>query len=103
MLILPDRTQPRARILMPVRPHEWRTPSLAQPKDVFGRENCTRFCITARLHDGHIAWRGWFDDRDDADAFFYAAIAGSLRVERALWDLPAEVWTPREGWSRGGW
>lgn len=98
MLILPAPYQPK--VLMPVPVQQWRTPSLAQPKDQFGNENCTRFRITARLHDGHIVWRGWFDDRDDADAFFTAIIRASVLgdpVPRELWDLPSPGWQPGMG------
>lgn len=95
MIILPDRTI--ARVLPPVADREWRTPSQAQPKDAAGNENRTRFRLTARLHDGHVAWRGWFDDRDDADAFLWALAAGTLHIERELWRLPAPWWHPDLG------
>lgn len=88
MIILPDRNTPRARLLLPVPVSEWREPS--QRSSFLGM----RFRLTARLHDGHIAWRGWFDDRGDADAFLYALASGSLGVERALWRLPTPHWHP---------
>lgn len=94
MIILPDRNIPRARFLMPVREAEWREPSLAQAKDQFGNQNCTRFFITARANDGGIVWRGWFDDRDDFDAFLWAIACDTLRYERPLWDLPTPAWEP---------
>lgn len=92
MIILPDRNVPRARFLLPVRDKEWRTPSLAQPKDHFGNENITRFLVRAKTHDGVIVWRGWFDDRADCDAFLWAVACGTLPQERALWDLPSPGW-----------
>lgn len=59
------------KVLMPVRQQEWRSPSLSQPKDQFGNENRTRFRLRARLDDGAVKWVGWFDSRDDADAFLW--------------------------------
>lgn len=50
--------------------------------------------LTARLDDGHVVWRGWFDDREDLDAFLYAMAAGSLHYERELWRLPTPWWHP---------
>lgn len=86
MLILPD-----------IPKSSWRTPSQAQPKDCFGNENVTRFRLIGRLSDGFVRWRGWFDDRDDADAFLYAMISGSLISERELWRLPTPAWHPDFG------
>lgn len=95
MIILPDRNIPRARILMPVRASEWREPSRAMPKDEFGNPGVrTRFRLTARTHDGKVMWRGWFDDRNDADAFLFALVSGSLRYERELWRMPTPEWHP---------
>ena len=85
-------------LLLPEVPkREWRTSSQAQRKDQFGNENQTRFSLTARLADGHIAWRGWFDDRDDSDAFLWSLVRGTLLYERELWDLPSPVWRPGIG------
>lgn len=81
-------------ILPEVPKSQWRTPSLAQPKDMLGNENQTKFRVDARANDGGIVWRGWFDDRDDADAFFYAAIVGSLKYEKQLWNLCSPNWQP---------
>ena len=64
MIILPERNIPRGKLLLPMRPAEWRQPS--QRKAIFGIEDQTRFRLTARLNDGFIAWRGWFDSREDA-------------------------------------
>jgi hypothetical protein len=77
--------------------NEWRTPSQAQPKDCFGVENHTRFRVRARCHDGAVVWVGWFDDREDFDAFLWASISGSIRYERELWDLPTPAWRPDLG------
>jgi len=94
MIILPDRNIPRARILMPVPKKEWMAPSLAQPKDQFGRENKTFFCVRGRLDDGHLKWRGIFDDREDFDAFIYSIFTKRLKYERALWKLSRNEWHP---------
>lgn len=88
---------PKPRILLPVPKAEWRTPSRAQPKDCFGNENRTRFRLRARLHDGHVVWRGWFDDRDDADAFLTAIALGTLHQQPDLWRLPTPQWYPDLG------
>lgn len=88
------------RVLAPQRRLEWLTPSLAQPKTVFGHENCVRFRLTARLNDGHIAWRGYFNDREDADAFLWALARLQVLgepVPRELWDLPTPNWFPGFG------
>lgn len=94
MIILPDKNIPRTRILMPVHDCEWREPSLAQPKDQFGNQNRTRFILTARLSDGFVKWRGYFECRDDADAFLYSLVCGSLHYEKPLWKLPTPHWSP---------
>jgi hypothetical protein len=82
------------RVLLPIPKWQWRTPSAAQQKDIFGNENQTRFRICARLHDGHVLWCGWFDDRDDFDAFLWALVNNTLRFDRELWRLPAPWWHP---------
>ena len=94
MIILPDTNIPSTRILMPVHDREWREPSLAQPKDQFGNQNQTRFILTARLSDGFVKWRGYFESRDDADAFLYSLVCGNLHYEKALWKLPTPHWSP---------
>jgi hypothetical protein len=94
MIILPDSRIPRTRILMPVPKHEWMPPSQAQQKTFCGDEDRTLFRIRAMCNDGHVVWSGWFESREDADAFFYAAITGSLSVERELWRLPMPEWHP---------
>lgn len=98
MLIRHDPHLSRGRILMPVPLREWRVPSISLPKDQFGNDVIrVGFRLRARLNDGHVVWAGWFEDRDDADAFLYALAAGSLRYERALWDLPVPAWRPDIG------
>jgi hypothetical protein len=94
MLILPDRNIPRSKVLMPVQSGEWRTPSQAQPKNSLGHENQTRFCVTARIDDGHIVWRGWFDDRDDFDQFLWTMVSGNLPQDHVTQRLPAPRWNP---------
>lgn len=97
MIILPDRKISRSKVLMPVLKKEWITPSQAQPKDCFGNENNTKFRLRARLNDGFVSWTGWFDDRDDADAFLFALFSGSLNYEKELWRLPNSEWHPGIG------
>lgn len=98
MIVLPDRNIPRARFLMPVFDKEWRTPSQAKPKDQFGNDVFrTRFRINAKSNDGVVIWSGWFDDRADFDAFLWAIACGTLKQERALWDLPTPNWQPWMG------
>lgn len=97
VIILPDRNIPRAKFLMPVFDKEWRTPSLAQPKDQFGNENTTKFKVSAKSNDGVVIWTGWFNDRADFDAFLWAIAIGTLKQERTLWDLPTPNWQPYLG------
>lgn len=93
MIILPDRNIPRSRILVPIPDREWKTPFHALAKDGFGQENRTRFRVRARLNDGHVIWCGWFESREDFDAFLFAIFTGEL------WDygsnakfLPTPYW-----------
>ena len=93
MLILPDRH--RYRVLPWVPEREWREPSLAQPKDQRGFADRTRFRIQGRTHDGVVRWRGWFDSREDADAFLEALIQhqfSGLPFPAAIRDLPRPGW-----------
>lgn len=95
MLILPERGIRRGKILMPLRPSEWRAPS--QRQTTFGIENELRWVIEARLQDGYRVWRGFFDDREDLDAFLWAMARGTLLYERSLWDMPNPAWRPDLG------
>lgn len=90
MLILPQHHE--YKVLLPQPRAEWRVPSAAQVKDCFGNENRRRFRIRARTSDGRPYWQGYFDDREDFDAFIWALITGSLAVERELWRLPTPQW-----------
>lgn len=56
------------KLLLPVPLAQWREPSLAQPKDMFGRPNQTRFRLRAWVRDGGLADERWYDDRDEFDA-----------------------------------
>lgn len=94
MIILPDRKISRSSILMAVPRREWMPPSHAQQKTFLGDEDRTRFYLKAKAHDGYVVWCGCFEDRDDADAFLYALISGSIRYERELWRLPSPEWHP---------
>lgn len=95
MLIVPSQHEPRGRFLLPMRRREWMPPSQRRHlrSDDLGRDDRTWCTISARAPDGSLAWRGDFNDREDADAFLWAALTGSLAFERALWRLP-EPWYP---------
>lgn len=83
------------RLLMPVAAREWRAPSQSVPLDQMGNPTKqTRFRLRARAHDGGILWQGWFDDREDCDAFLEAIAFGTLKYQRPLWDLPSPGWHP---------
>lgn len=97
MIILPNRNVTQTRVLMPVARSQWREPSQSRPRDQFGKQNCTMFRLDARLNDGYLVWRGWFDDRDDLDAFLWSMINGRLAWEQPLWDLPTPAWHPGLG------
>lgn len=97
MIILPDRNVARAKFLMPMNKRDWRTLSRAQIKNFKGDENHSMFRIRAKLNDGFVKWVGWFDDREDFDAFLWAITTDTLKYERALWDLPNVSWSPDIG------
>lgn len=83
------------RIYPVVSQREWREPSLSMPRDFLGNpEWWTRFTVSAATQDGKVFWKGTFESRDDADAFLFAAVKHTLRVERALHDLPRPMWSP---------
>jgi hypothetical protein len=97
VIILPDRTIPRAKFLMPVAASEWRTPSQAQARDQFGNEVWrTSFSIVARCR-GRVVWHGRFADREDFDAFLWGLATGFLTYDRPLWRLPTPWWHPDLG------
>lgn len=83
------------KLLLPQPKSAWRQAS--QRQCVSGPEDQTRYRLTARLDDGAIRWRGWFDDRDDFDEFLWALVQGSLIYERELWRLPSPQWHPDIG------
>lgn len=95
MIILPERDIPKGRFLLPQRKRVWDQPS--QRRDHKSIPDQTRFRLTARLNDGAIAWKGWFDDREDADEFLWAMATGRLPYERELWRLPTPWWGPDLG------
>lgn len=84
----------RYRVLLPQRHYEWRAPSAAQSKDCFGRENRTVFRVQACGRTGQPPWTGWFESREDVDAFLWAIVTGTLHSEPALWRLPNPCWYP---------
>lgn len=88
------------RLFMPVPISQWREPSFAQTKDQFGHQNRTWFRVRAKLHDGFVVWQGWFDSRDDFDAFSWSLtrhLTLGEPMQRADWDLPSPSWMPSLG------
>jgi hypothetical protein len=94
MIILPNRHEPRTKILAPLHEHWWREPSRAQFKDDMGNQNCTMFRLTAVSKTGRVLWRGFYRDRNDFDAVLNAIMFGRIRYERALWCLSEPEWCP---------
>ena len=94
MLIKPSPSEPVGRLLIPEARRAWMPSSQRITTSSLDHGIETRWSLTARLDDGHPLWRGWFDDRDDADAFLWAAANGTLLYERALWDLPGRLGRP---------
>jgi hypothetical protein len=93
MLILHDPLISRSKFLMPVPKKQWMQPSLFVPKDQLGNDTTrTKFRVRARLNDGYVKWVGWFDDREDFDAFLWAIAKGTLKQEKELWKLPTPEW-----------
>lgn len=98
MLILHDSAISRSKILTPVPKKEWMSSSISRPRDQFGNETVkTKWVIHAISNDGRAIWSGWFEDREEFDAFLLAVFKGTLKSERALWDLPTPNWQPYLG------
>ena len=91
MIIL--SSEPKAKLLVPQRRLEWDQPSAHG----YNIPNQTRFRLTARLNDGAIIWRGWFDDREDADQFLWSLLRGEIIYDRDIWRLPNPQWHPDFG------
>jgi hypothetical protein len=86
------------KVFMPVPQAQWRAPSVSLPKDCFSNDGVrTRFRVRTRLSDGFVRWTGWFEDRDDFDAFAWAIATGSLNQQPDLWRLPTPQWHPDIG------
>lgn len=77
---------------------QWREPSRAQNKDAFGRQDSTRFRIRGQDENGRLRTLAWFEDRNDADAFFTAVLRTQIEgapfppelrhLPYAYWDAP---------------
>lgn len=93
-LILPDKHREVGKLLMPQRRREWIASSQRPSVNPLEHGTQYRFRLTAKLDDGHKVWTGWFDDREDADAFLWAIANGTLRQEPELWRLPVPCWEP---------
>lgn len=87
MIILPERNVARGKVLLPMFKSEWVGPSTQQGIH-------TRWRLDARLNDGFVKWRGWFDDREDVDAFLYALANDTLKYEKSLWRMSTPEWHP---------
>lgn len=86
------------KVLLPQPRSFWMPPSQRPDFDPWTRDAVKyRWQLSARVNDGHIVWRGWFEDRDDADEFLFAMANGTLQNERVLWDLPTPAWRPDIG------
>lgn len=98
MIILPDKNICATKFLMPVPKNQWMSSSQSVPKDQFGNDSVlTRFRVRAMLNDGFVKWTGWFDDRNDMDAFLWSIAKGTLKYEKYLWDLCLPNWNPDIG------
>lgn len=98
MIILPDKNICPTKFLMSVPKKEWMPSSQSISKDQLGNDTIrTRFRVRARLNDGFVKWIGWFDDRNDMDAFLWAVAKGTLKYEKYLWDLSLPNWNPDIG------
>jgi hypothetical protein len=71
-MMLIGRSEPR--ILLPVPKWDWREPSIALPKDQFGRQDRTRFKLELWHRDGRLVDLQWLDDRDEFDAALYRVL-----------------------------
>lgn len=92
MIVLPDRSISRAKFLVEVPKRQWMTPSVTPERDECGNHDKTLFRVRGRLSDGYIVWTGWFECREDFDAFLWAVAQGNLNQQPALWRLPTPEW-----------
>lgn len=93
LIRIKDHGLARTKILLPMSREAW---SASQRRGLVGGA-LTTFRVTGRLDDGHIVWRGWFDDREDFDRFLFAFVEGKLRREPGLWKLCRPFWDPSLG------
>lgn len=95
MIILPERNVARGKVLLPMKRRAWMRSS--QEATFSGVPNQTRWRLTAKLDDGYIVWKGFFDDREDADEFLHAMAMGTLEQQPYLWGLASPMWDPNIG------
>ena len=82
MIILPDRNIARAKFLMPMLYREWRSPLKACVFQYWVAQ------AWRKSDPSQMLWRGFFEDREDADAFMWALATGEIRYDRYLRQLP---------------
>ena len=92
MIILPDRSISRGRFIVPAPKRDWMPSSQSLKKDQLGNVNRCRHRIRAYRY-GQKVWDGWFDDREDFDAFLEGIATGFLKYDRYLWRLPTPAWS----------
>lgn len=83
-------------ILPPVPRAQWYPRS--QRAGCYDIEDRGYFRLQARTDDGALFWRGWFEERDEADRFIYALIRGELRWDAGLRRLPIGSQGLHLGW-----
>ena len=71
MIILPDRNIARAKYLTPLHYKQWRPPIWWEGRET-GNVLGIYFIVQAFRSNGEMVWKGWFEDREDADEFMYS-------------------------------
>ena len=96
MIILPDRNIARAKYLTPLHYKQWRPPIWWEGRET-GNVLGVYFIVQAFRSNGEMVWKGWFEDREDADEFMYSLITANIRQDRYIQRLPQKF-----PWSEGG-
>jgi len=96
MIILPDRNIARAKYLTPLHYKQWRPPIWWEGRET-GNVLGVYFIVQAFRSNGEMVWKGWFEDREDADEFMYSVVTANIRQDRYIQRLPQKM-----PWSEGG-